>query len=332
MAPLAASADLKREACLVGGQWIIGQTWISVDDPATEQPIGRVPNLGRVETEHAIAAAVASQPEWAARTAKERAVVLRRLFDLMIEHQEPLARLLTAEQGKPLAEARGEIAYAASFIEWFAEEAKRAYGEITPGHESDKRIMVLKQPVGVVAAITPWNFPAAMVTRKIAPALAAGCAIILKPSELTPFSALAIGALAQEAGVPPGVLNIVTGDAPAIGGALMAAPAVRKLSFTGSTATGIALYAQSAATLKKLSLELGGNAPFLVFDDADIDAAVEGAMVAKFRNAGQTCGLRQSVLRPVRRLRCVRYRAQTTHEDIAGWARQRRGRDDRPAN
>jgi succinate-semialdehyde dehydrogenase/glutarate-semialdehyde dehydrogenase len=281
--------ELRREACLIDGEWVTASEWLRVEDPATGTSIGRVPKLGADETEAAIDAAAAALPAWAAMPAKDRAAILRRLFDLMIERQEDLARLLTAEQGKPLAEARGEIAYAASFIEWFGEEAKRAYGEVVPGHAADKRILVLKQPVGVVAAITPWNFPAAMVTRKLAPALAAGCTIVLKPAELTPFTALAIGVLAEEAGVPPGVLNIVTGDPIAIGAVLTASPRVRKLSFTGSTATGAKLFAQCAPTIKKLSLELGGNAPFIVLDDADLDAAVAGAIQSKFRNAGQTC-------------------------------------------
>ncbi|WP_244624386.1 NAD-dependent succinate-semialdehyde dehydrogenase [Sphingomonas sp. So64.6b] len=280
---------LRREACLIGGQWVTGNEWLEVDDPATGMIIGRVPSFGADETAAAIDAAAAAMPAWAALAAKDRANVLRRLFDLVMARQEELAQLLTAEQGKPLAEARGEIAYAAAFLEWFGEEAKRAYGEIVPGPAADKRILVLKQPVGVVAAITPWNFPAAMVTRKLAPALAAGCALILKPAEQTPFTALAIGALAQEAGVPAGVLNIVTGDPVAIGGVLTAHPRIRKLSFTGSTATGAKLFAQCAPTIKKLSLELGGNAPFIVFDDADLDAAVAGAILSKFRNAGQTC-------------------------------------------
>ena len=281
--------DLKREACLIGGEWVTGSGWIDVDDPASGQIIGRVPDLGAAETARAVSAAKAAMPAWAARTAKERAVVLRRFADLMLEHQEALAQLLTAEQGKPLAEARGEIAYAASFLEWFGEEAKRVYGDVIPAHLPDKRIVVLKQPVGVVAAITPWNFPAAMITRKIAPALAAGCACVVKPAEQTPFTALALGVLSEAAGLPPGLLNIVTGDAEAIGGVLTGSADVRKLSFTGSTAVGALLMAQSAPTIKKLSLELGGNAPFIVFDDADLDAAVDGAMLCKFRNAGQTC-------------------------------------------
>lgn len=288
MAQLAALA-LQREACLIGGRWIDNGRWIAVDDPATGEIIGRVPDLGASETEAAIAAARAARPAWAARTAKDRASVLRCFFDLMMAHQEDLARLLTAEQGKPLTEARGEVAYAASFVEWFAEEAKRLYGEVVPGHAADKRIVVLRQPIGIVGAITPWNFPSAMVTRKIAPALAAGCAVILKPALQTPFSALALGVLAEEAGLPAGLLNIVTGDAVAIGGVLTASADVAKISFTGSTRTGALLAAQSAPTVKKMSLELGGNAPFIVFDDADVDAAVEGAIQAKFRNAGQTC-------------------------------------------
>jgi len=282
--------DLLREACLIDGTWIeAGGDGIAVDDPATGEIVGRVPKLGAAETEAAIAAADRAMPAWAARTAKDRAQVLRAWFDLIMAHQDVLARILTREQGKPLAEAKGEIAYAASFIEWFAEEAKRIYGEVVPGHMPDKRIVVLKQPIGVVAAITPWNFPAAMITRKLAPALAAGCTTVLKPASQTPFTALALAVLAEEAGVPAGVINVVTGGAAAIGGALTASPVVRKLTFTGSTEIGAKLYEQSAPTIKKLSLELGGNAPFIVFDDADLDAAVAGAIVSKYRNAGQTC-------------------------------------------
>ena len=282
--------DLLREACLIDGTWIeVGDDGIAVDDPATGEIVGRVPKLGAAETEAAIAAAEQAMPAWAARTAKDRAQVLRTWFDLIMAHQDVLARILTREQGKPLAEAKGEIAYAASFIEWFAEEAKRIYGEVVPGHMPDKRIVVLKQPIGVVAAITPWNFPAAMITRKLAPALAAGCTTVLKPASQTPFTALALAVLAEEAGVPAGVINVVTGGAAAIGGALTASPVVRKLTFTGSTEIGAKLYEQSAPTIKKLSLELGGNAPFIVFDDADLDAAVAGAIASKYRNAGQTC-------------------------------------------
>ncbi|MDB5421594.1 MAG: gabD [Brevundimonas sp.] len=281
--------QLKREACLIAGEWVTGEHWIDVDNPATGQIIGRVPSLGADETERAIAAAAEAMIPWAARTAKDRAIVLRRYFDLIMAHQDELAAILTEEQGKPLAEAKGEIAYAASFIEWFAEEAKRVYGDVIPGHQPDKRIIVLKQPIGVVAAITPWNFPAAMITRKIGPALAAGCGVVVKPASQTPFTALALGVLAQEAGLPDGLLNIVTGSSTEIGGVLTASVVVRKLSFTGSTEVGAKLYAQSAPTIKKLSLELGGNAPFIVFDDADLDAAVAGAIQSKFRNAGQTC-------------------------------------------
>ncbi len=281
--------ELKCEACLIDGEWVSSHEWIEVDDPATGMVIGRVPKLGAVETDRAIKAAERARGGWAARSAKDRAGVLRSFFTLVLDHREQLATLLAQEQGKPRSEARDEITYAAAFIEWFAEEAKRIYGELLAGPTADKRIMIVKQPVGVVAAITPWNFPAAMVTRKIAPALAAGCGVVLKPAEQTPFTALALGALAQAAGLPDGLLNIVTGDAAEIGQRLTASPVVRKLSFTGSTAVGSLLYAQCAPTVKKLSLELGGNAPFILFDDADIDAAVEGAMQSKFRNAGQTC-------------------------------------------
>ncbi len=281
--------SLKKEACLIGGAWVTGEHWVDVDNPATAAVIGRVPRFGVVETERAIAAAQQAMGPWAARTAKDRAAVLRRYFDLIIARQEDLAAILSEEQGKPLAEARGEIVYAAGFIEWFAEEAKRVYGDVIPSHAPDKRIVVLKQPIGVVAAITPWNFPAAMITRKAGPALAAGCGVVLKPATQTPFTALALGLLAIEAGLPAGLLNIVTGSATEIGAALTASEIVRKISFTGSTEVGAKLYAQSAPTIKKLSLELGGNAPFIVFDDADLDAAVAGAMQSKFRNAGQTC-------------------------------------------
>ena len=283
------AADWRLEACLIGGERVTGTEWIAVDNPATGAILGRVPRLGAEATDAAITAAAAAMPTWAARTASERGAVLRRIADLMRDHRESLARLLTEEQGKPLDEARGEISHAAAFFDWFAEEARRAYGEVIPSHDAGKRLMVLKQPVGVVAAITPWNFPAAMIARKVAPALAAGCAIVVKPAEQTPFSALAIGMIAEQAGLPSGLLNIVTGDPIAIGAAMTASPTVRKLSFTGSTAVGALLFAQSAATIKKLSLELGGNAPFIVFEDADLDAAVAGAITAKFRNAGQTC-------------------------------------------
>ena len=281
--------NLKREACLIGGRWVTADAWIEVCDPATGGLVGRVPALGAAQAEAAIAAAAAAMPSWAALSGKARGAVLRRLFESLHDHRDELAAILTAEQGKPLAEALGEIDYAAAFIEWFAEEAKRVYGDTIPGPAADKRILVVRQPVGVVAAITPWNFPSAMITRKVGPALAAGCAVVLKPANQTPLTALAIGALAQDAGLPAGLLNILTGDPAEIGAVLTASPTVRKLSFTGATAVGARLYAQSAPTIKKLSLELGGNAPFVVFDDADLNAAVAGAMQAKFRNAGQTC-------------------------------------------
>ncbi|MDP9088448.1 MAG: NADP-dependent succinate-semialdehyde dehydrogenase [Pseudomonadota bacterium] len=283
--------SLLRELCFVDGNWIGADNAAVVDvrNPATAQKLGSVPNMGAVETRCAIAAAAAALPGWRARTAKERAIIMRRWFDLIIENQDDLATIMTAEQGKPLAESKVEIAYAASFIEWFAEEAKRIYGDIIPGHQVDKRIMVLRQPVGVVAAITPWNFPAAMITRKAGPALAAGCTMVCKPATQTPYSALALAELAHRAGCPKGVFNMITGNAAAIGGELTANFAVRKLTFTGSTEVGKRLMAQCAATMKKLSLELGGNAPFIVFDDADLDAAVQGAMASKYRNTGQTC-------------------------------------------
>lgn len=281
---------LRREACPIGGEWVTGESWLPVSDPASGAVIGQVPDFGVAETRRAIAAAEAALPAWSARTGKYRAALLRRFHDAIMDERDALADLLTAEQGKPLAEARSEIAYAAAFIEWFGEEAKRVYGEVNDGPRPGSRIMVLRQPIGVVAAITPWNFPAAMITRKIGPALAVGCTAVVKPAQQTPFTALALAALAEEAGIPAGVLNVVTGsDAVAIGGELCANPVVRKLSFTGSTPVGAALYAQSAPTIKKLSLELGGNAPFIVMDDADIDAAVRGAIDSKFRNAGQTC-------------------------------------------
>ncbi|ODP32489.1 NAD-dependent succinate-semialdehyde dehydrogenase [Pandoraea sp. ISTKB] len=283
--------QLFKTLAWVDGQWIAADSGKTFDvlDPATGEVLAKVPELGAEETTRAVAAAEAAQKPWAARTGKERANVLRRWFDLMIANTEDLAYLMTREQGKPLSEARGEIAYAASFIEWFAEEAKRVDGDVLATPAADKRIVTLKQPVGVCAAITPWNFPAAMITRKVAPALAAGCAIVVKPSELTPLSAFALAELAHRAGIPAGVFQVVTGDARAVGGVLTSHPSVRKLSFTGSTGVGRLLMAQCAPTIKRLSLELGGNAPFIVFDDADIDAAVEGALAAKYRNGGQTC-------------------------------------------
>ena len=283
--------ELFREQCLIDGRWLAadGGGALPVRNPATSEQLGTIPNMGAAETRRAIEAAARALPAWGARTAKDRAIVLRRWFDLITQHEQDLATLMTAEQGKPLAEAKGEIAYAASFIEWFAEEGKRLYGDLIPGHQPDKRIMVLRQPVGVVAAITPWNFPAAMITRKAGPALAAGCTMVLKPATQTPFSALALADLAQRAGIPPGVFNVVTGSAVAIGGEMTSNPSVRKLTFTGSTEIGKKLMAQCAGTVKKLSLELGGNAPFIVFEDADLDAAVQGAIASKYRNTGQTC-------------------------------------------
>jgi len=290
--PLAlTNPTLFRQQACIGGLWLDAddQQRIAVDNPATGACLGHVPKMGSAETRRAIEAARQALPGWRALTAKERSAKLRRWFELILQHQEDLARLMTLEQGKPLSEARGEIAYAASFIEWFAEEAKRIYGDTIPGHQPDKRIIVLKQPIGVTAAITPWNFPSAMITRKAGPALAAGCTMVLKPASQTPFSALALMVLAEQAGIPPGVLNVVTGSAAAIGAELTSHPLVRKISFTGSTEIGAQLMAQSAASIKKVSLELGGNAPFIVFDDADLDEAVKGALIAKYRNAGQTC-------------------------------------------
>ena len=284
-------SGLFRQQCYINGAWrdaLSGET-IEVTNPATNEVLGTTPKMGASETRESIEAAASAFESWKKTTAKERSELLRRWFELILQHKEDLALMMTLEQGKPLAESRGEIVYAASFIEWFAEEGKRVYGDIIPATASDKRIMVLKQPVGVVAAITPWNFPAAMITRKAAPALAAGCTFVAKPAELTPYSAFALAELAQRAGIPAGVFNVITGDAPEIGGEMTANPVVRKLTFTGSTAVGKLLIQQCAGTVKKVSMELGGNAPFLVFDDADIDAAVEGAMMSKFRNTGQTC-------------------------------------------
>ena len=280
---------LFREQCYIGGEWIGGANTIPVRNPATQAVLGTVPKLGADEARRAIDAADNAWPAWRAKTGKERAAILRKWFDLMMANQEDLAQILTAEQGKPLAEARGEIAYGASFIEWFAEEAKRVYGDTIPSPWADKRIVAIKQPIGVAALITPWNFPNAMITRKAGPALASGCPVVIKPAGQTPYSALAMAELGERAGIPKGVLNIITGDSKAIGAELCANPKVRKLSFTGSTETGRILMRQSADTIKKLSLELGGNAPFIVFDDADLDAAVEGALASKYRNAGQTC-------------------------------------------
>jgi succinate-semialdehyde dehydrogenase / glutarate-semialdehyde dehydrogenase len=284
-------SSLLQQQCFIDGAWVSADErgTLAVQNPATLETLGSVPNMGAGETRRAIAAAARALPAWAAQTAKDRSIVLRRWFDLMLLHQEDLAVLMTAEQGKPLAESKGEISYAASFIEWFAEEGKRLNGDIIPGHQADKRILVLRQPIGVVAAITPWNFPSAMITRKAGPALAAGCTMVLKPATQTPLSALALAELARRAGVPQGVFNVITGSAAAIGGEMTSNPTVRKVTFTGSTEVGKKLMAQCAGTIKKISLELGGNAPFIVFDDADLDAAVQGAIASKYRNTGQTC-------------------------------------------
>ncbi|MBQ0817857.1 MAG: NAD-dependent succinate-semialdehyde dehydrogenase [Methyloceanibacter sp.] len=280
--------SIARDQCLIGGKWT-GMRTLNVTNPATGAEIGCVPDFGQKETRAAIEAANAAFSEWSGKLAKERAVILRRWYELQRDHKEDLALIVTSEQGKPLAEARAEVDYAASFTEFYAEEAKRIYGEIIPTSKKSGRMLVLKQPVGVVGAITPWNFPLAMITRKISPALAAGCTVVVKPAPETPLCALALAELAVRAGVPPGVLNVVTGDPEAIGGELTSNPLVRMITFTGSTEVGKLLMRQSAATVKKLSLELGGNAPFIVFDDADVDAAVEGALASKYRNSGQTC-------------------------------------------
>jgi succinate-semialdehyde dehydrogenase / glutarate-semialdehyde dehydrogenase len=284
--------DLLRTRAFIGGNWVdaAGERTLAVVNPATRESIGTVPDMGVADTRRAIEAAAQAFPAWAARTGKERAAILRRWYELLLANQEDLATLMTAEQGKPLAESKGEIAYGASFIEWFAEEGKRLYGDVIPPHQADRRLLVLRQPVGVVAAITPWNFPLAMITRKAAPALAAGCTFLVKPAAQTPYSALAAAALAARAGVPAGVLNVITGvDAAAIGGEMTSNPLVRKVTFTGSTAVGKKLMAQCAGTVKKITMELGGNAPFIVFEDADLDAAVAGAIASKYRNTGQTC-------------------------------------------
>ncbi|MDJ0987853.1 MAG: NADP-dependent succinate-semialdehyde dehydrogenase [Desulfobacterales bacterium] len=283
--------NLFRQQCYINGQWLDADSGESIDvtNPATGEKLGTVPNMGAEETRRAIEAAEEAFFSWRKTTAYEKSQVLRRWFDLMIEHREDLSIIMTAEQGKPINESRGEINYAASYIEWFAEEARRVYGDTVPAHSNDKRIVLIKQPVGVTAAVTPWNFPAAMITRKSAPALAAGCTQVIKPATATPFSALALAELGERAGLPPGALSVVTGSARAIGGELTSNPIVRKLTFTGSTEIGKKLIEQCAATVKKTSMELGGNAPFIVFDDADLDAAVQGAIESKFRNTGQTC-------------------------------------------
>jgi succinate-semialdehyde dehydrogenase / glutarate-semialdehyde dehydrogenase len=282
---------LKTDA-LIGGQWVPGTSRFAVHNPADGMKLAEVPNLGAQDAERAIAAANAAWPAWRGKTAKERSVLMRRWYDLLMANQDDLGRIMTAEQGKPFAEAKGEVAYGASFVEWFAEEAKRVHGETLPTFDNNKRVQVIRQPIGVCAAITPWNFPLAMITRKVAPALAAGCTVVIKPAELTPLTALAAGELAIRAGIPAGVLNLLTADSAnsiEVGKVLCASDVVRHLSFTGSTEVGRILMAQSAPTVKKLSLELGGNAPFIVFDDADLDSAVEGALASKYRNAGQTC-------------------------------------------
>ena len=284
-------SKLFRQECYIDGRWadaVTGET-IEVTNPADGSVLGTIPKMGSSETRRAIEAANAAWPAWRAKIAKERAAILRRWYELMMENQEDLALLMTAEQGKPMAESRGEIAYAASFVEWFAEEGKRIYGDTIPQHAADKRIVVTKEPIGVVATITPWNFPSAMITRKCGPALAAGCTVVAKPATETPYSALALAEIAERAGVPAGVFNVVTGNSREIGGELTSNPTVRKLSFTGSTEIGKLLMAQCAGTVKKTSMELGGNAPFIVFDDADLDAAVAGALASKYRNTGQTC-------------------------------------------
>ena len=283
--------SLFRQQCHIGVDWLDADAkgTIPVVNPATGGVLGTIPKMGADETRRAIDAAATALPAWRARTAKDRAAILRKWFDLMLANADDLAAIMTAEQGKPLAESKGEIVYAASFIEWFAEEGKRVYGDVIPTVMGDRRLVVIKQPVGVCAAITPWNFPAAMITRKAGPALAAGCTMVVKPATQTPFSALALAVLAERAGVPAGVFSVVTGASAAIGGEMTSNPVVRKLTFTGSTEVGRVLMKQCADTIKKMSLELGGNAPFIVFDDADLDAAVEGAMASKYRNAGQTC-------------------------------------------
>ena len=281
--------SLLKQQCYLNGEWVSGTETMTVTNPATGEVIGTIPHLGQAETAKAIADANAAWPAWRKKTAKERSAILRKWFNLMMENQDDLAAILTAEQGKPLAEAKGEIAYGASYIEWFAEEGKRLYGENIPSHMADRRIMVTKEPIGVCVAITPWNFPNAMITRKAAPAMAAGCPMIVRPADLTPFSALAMGELAHRAGIPAGVFQVITGKSRVIGSEFTSNPTVRKLTFTGSTEVGRVLMEQCAGTVKKVSMELGGNAPFIVFDDADLDAAVEGAIASKYRNAGQTC-------------------------------------------
>jgi succinate-semialdehyde dehydrogenase/glutarate-semialdehyde dehydrogenase len=289
---------LFRQQCYINGEWLDadGKDKIPVTNPANGAVLGHVPKMGTVETRRAIEAANAAWPAWRAQTAKERAAILRRWFELLMANQDDLAKMMTSEQGKPLAESKGEVGYGASFVEWFAEEGKRVYGDTIPTPQRDKRIVVIKEPIGVCAAITPWNFPIAMITRKVAPALAAGCVVVVKPAGLTPFCALALAELAERAGLPKGVLNVITGDTKAIGAELTSNPLVRKVTFTGSTSVGALLMKQCSTTIKKMSLELGGNAPFIVFNDADLDAAAEGAIASKYRNTGQTCVCTNRVL------------------------------------
>ncbi|MEJ2491665.1 MAG: NADP-dependent succinate-semialdehyde dehydrogenase [Desulfuromonadales bacterium] len=291
MTPKLKDQSLFRQQCYINGEWVDADdsTTLTVTNPANDEILGTVPKMGEAETRRAIQAAYDAFPAWRAKTAQERSKVLRRLYELMMENQEDLAILMTLEQGKPVAESRGEIAYAASFIEWFSEEGKRVYGDIIPPHQSDKRIVVIKEPIGVCAAITPWNFPAAMITRKAGPALAVGCPMVVKPASATPYSALALAELGERAGIPAGILSVVTGSSGAIGGEMTTNELVRKVTFTGSTEVGKKLIASCSGTVKKVSMELGGNAPFIVFDDADLDAAVEGAIISKYRNTGQTC-------------------------------------------
>ena len=307
------NGSLLKQLCYLDGAWCPAESGATIDvtNPATGEVIGVIPKMGRSETRRAIEAAHEALPGWRARTAKERSAILRRWFELIMANQEDLARIMTAEQGKPLAESRGEIAYAASFIEWFAEEGKRVYGDTIPSYARDKRIVVLKEPIGVCAAITPWNFPAAMITRKAGPALAAGCTMVVKPATATPFSALALALLGEEAGLPAGVFSVITGSSREIGDEMTGNPIVRKLTFTGSTEIGKELTAKCAGTMKKVSMELGGNAPFIVFDDADLDAAVEGAIASKYRNTGQTCVCtnRFLVQEPVHDLFCAKLAA-----------------------
>ena len=326
---------LFRQQCYVNGGWMDAQGGdvIEVDNPATREIVGTVPAFGREETRAAIEAADAAWSGWRSRPAKERAGLLRRWFELLMAYQDDLAVLMTTEQGKPLAESRGEIAYAASFVEWFAEEAKRVYGDVIDHPLPGRRIVVLKQPIGVVASITPWNFPAAMITRKCAPALAAGCPVVIRPASQTPFSALALAELADRAGMPPGVVNVITGPSRPMGAELTSNPTVRKLSFTGSTEVGKLLMSQCASTVKKVSLELGGNAPFIVFDDADLDAAVAGAMASKYRNAGQTCVCANRVLvqdRVYDAFAAKMAAAVADHLERGGAVRRRQGVGHRP--